>query len=412
MKTTHTADPKATLALQTQELRRNLQTPISAVRVALERKISLRFPHFQGFLTEYSSNISITGMFVRSQAPRPPGTLLDFEFTLIDGLKLIRGTGEVVWTRHQDEGPQQPAGMGIKFLRLDKESRRLIRWAVEKQIYEGVEPFDLQAEASVLAADPPTADPATEPDAPVREAPTDARPASADPSPVESRRLHPYAGYAVARGPRWRRRLSAAASGAMSAILVLWALYVTHSGGESPAFADAKATPLATEHSEPATELTEPSKSIEETTPTAAPLGPAVTDEPPLADASEMSAVVLAAAEGIDPLEELLEATADWAEAWASQRPDEYLASYSKKFQPPRSMSRSDWEALRIRRISRPHFIQVGLSRIDAELLGPEHARVRFDQAYRSDNYRDFAQKTLELVREDGEWKILAERAG
>ncbi len=139
------ADSKASLAAQTQRLRRKLKTPIPAPRIELENKISLRFPHFQGFLTEYCSNVSISGMFIQSNEPRPPGEILDFELNLIDGLQLIRGSGEVIWVRLADEGPDLPAGMGIRFLGLDAQSRRLIRWAVEKQISAGGEPFDLNA---------------------------------------------------------------------------------------------------------------------------------------------------------------------------------------------------------------------------------------------------------------------------
>ncbi len=348
------ATKKANLARQTQELKRNLETPIQAPRIALERKISLRFPHFQGFLTEYSSNISITGMFVRSREPQPPGTVLDFEFSLIDGLKLIHGTGEVIWERSRDEGPELPAGMGIRFLRLDAESRRLIRWAVEKQIYDGVEPFDLEsykneAEATIVTA-----------------------PGSGD--KVDAGRLYSYAGYATAKRPP--RKLLWAAAGLLAALPLVLVLIWTYPTGQTSPAAHAR---------------DEVAQAAVETEP--------------------LSSNATTAAAAADPVETVIRATETWARAWAEQRPDDYLRHYSRSFHPPRGQGRSEWESQRKSRISRPRFIQVAISGLEAELLGPDRARVSFDQDYRSDSFQDAMRKTLELVREDGEWKILEERA-
>ncbi len=371
---TRQSDSKASLAAQTQELRRNLQTPIPALRIALERKISLRFPHFQGFLTEYCSNVSITGMFIQSQDPRPPGEILDFEFNLIDGLQLIRGTGEVIWVRLEDQGPELPAGMGIRFLRLDAQSRRLIRWAVEKQINAGGETFDLNAYASEARAVSSAA--ASDRGEGQAESP----PAAA--AVVDARRRHPYAGYAMARRSGWRARLLAAASVTLPVVILAAAVLVSYPRSESVAFATA------------------PPPGQEAPAAQTSPLPPAAAAEPVATEPAPT-----------DGEAELIDATLDWARAWAQQRPEDYLALYSRSFQPPRSVSRDAWEAQRRERISRPDFIQVDVSGLETELLDPGHARVTFDQAYRSDNYRDAMRKTLDLVLEDGAWKIAGEHA-
>ncbi len=62
------------------------------------------------------------------------------------------------------------------------------------------------------------------------------------------------------------------------------------------------------------------------------------------------------------------------------------------------------------RPLSSPQTINLELSAIDGEQVSAERARVSFDQAYRSDRYNDDVRKTLELVREDGRWKIVEER--
>ena len=121
------------------------ERPIPTVDAALESKISLHFPNVRGFLNEYSSQISLIGMFLRSNDLRRPGTVLEFDLTLLDGLKLIRGTGEVVWSHIADSVSGQTSGMGIRFLRLDPASRRLIHWAVDKHRLGGAKPFDLLA---------------------------------------------------------------------------------------------------------------------------------------------------------------------------------------------------------------------------------------------------------------------------
>ncbi len=367
---TASAASRALVALQTQELRRNLQTPIPAPRIDLERKISLRFPHFQGFLTEYSSNISITGMFIQSNDPQPPGTILDFEFNLIDGLKLIRGTGEVIWVRLVDEGPELPTGMGLRFLRLDAESRRLIRWAVEKQIDEGTELFELKRRPAEDRFPEQVRPPAAPDDAPSA--------GELAPPPVEkidTDRLYPFAGYAAARRTS-HGGVKAAAAVTVTTALLAWGSYVSLSRPDAAPLSAVSAPARAAE--------------IPASTPNAAPV----------------------AAPGSPAIrEQLIGATESWARAWSEQRADDYLGFYSERFQPPGSVTRAEWEALRRDRITRPRFIQVGIGGLEVELTTPVLARVTFDQSYRSDSYRDAVRKTLELVREDGRWKILDERA-
>lgn len=103
-------------------------------RVDLQRKVSLKFKEFQGFITEYSENISAGGMFIRTKEPQQPGSIFDFEFTLGEDFTLIHGLGEVVWVRDEDEGFDRPAGMGVRFLSLDEKSRQLIDRMVAERL--------------------------------------------------------------------------------------------------------------------------------------------------------------------------------------------------------------------------------------------------------------------------------------
>src|SRR5262249_3031059 len=56
------------------------------------------------------------------------GTTVRFELLLADGTtKLLKGEGVVAWVREFDpENPGRPHGMGVRFSRLDAESRQLI----------------------------------------------------------------------------------------------------------------------------------------------------------------------------------------------------------------------------------------------------------------------------------------------
>ncbi len=167
--------------------------PRDSRRVPLATRVQLKFEWFSGFISEYSSNISPGGMFIRTQTPEPVGRLLGFEFRLGDGFELIQGTGEVTWVRPLDESPDKPAGMGLRFLELSPHSRELIARMVENYVRAGGTPFDL-ADAPAASAPPiapaveippavaPTASiaPASEPRAEV--APASERPAEIAPA--------------------------------------------------------------------------------------------------------------------------------------------------------------------------------------------------------------------------------------
>lgn len=117
--------------------------PRDSRRVPLETRVQFKFDRFSGFISEYSANISPGGLFLRTRNPRPPGTVVDFEFRLGDGFELIKGRGEVIWVRAEDEGPSRPAGMGIRFLELSEGSRDLIYRIVDQHVLQGGTPFDV-----------------------------------------------------------------------------------------------------------------------------------------------------------------------------------------------------------------------------------------------------------------------------
>jgi uncharacterized protein (TIGR02266 family) len=83
--------------------------------------INKEFESVDEFIQEYITNISRTGVFIKSASVLPVGTEVSIHFTiLMDGIETIEGTGEVV--RHESD----PPGMGVVFKDLSEDSRVLI----------------------------------------------------------------------------------------------------------------------------------------------------------------------------------------------------------------------------------------------------------------------------------------------
>src|SRR5262245_25659099 len=140
--------------------------PRDSRRVPIATKVQFKFDRFSGFISEYSSNISPTGMFIVTDSPEPPGRILDLEFRLGDGFEIIKGQGEVVWARAASDGPSRPPGMGIRFLDLSPGSHDLIYRIVDRFVAQGGTPFDLAGvrQAPPSPPEPPLPPLAGEPD--------------------------------------------------------------------------------------------------------------------------------------------------------------------------------------------------------------------------------------------------------
>lgn len=113
----------------------------------------------------------------------------------------------------------------------------------------------------------------------------------------------------------------------------------------------------------------------------------------------------------VEPEADVLKSVQGWATAWSAKNARDYLAAYTAEFKPG-GMSREAWEAQRLDRISKPKTIEVALSDINVSMEDDNHATVSFTQDYRSDNYRDQVEKTLQLVNQSGRWLIAGEQAG
>ena len=94
-------------------------------RYSLSLLVQYRFNTFEDFLAEYAENISLGGMFIRTDTPREEGALIYLQFALKDGSRLIEGLGRVV--RVNPVGvPHRTPGMGVEFVNFDAESMSLV----------------------------------------------------------------------------------------------------------------------------------------------------------------------------------------------------------------------------------------------------------------------------------------------
>ncbi len=98
-------------------------------RQHLRVTINHEFESIDDFITEYVTNISRGGVFIRSKNPLPVGTKVNLRFSVIlDDFETIEGEGEVV----RNVNTPEKTGMGVAFTRLTAESKQLLDKLLER----------------------------------------------------------------------------------------------------------------------------------------------------------------------------------------------------------------------------------------------------------------------------------------
>ena len=103
------------------ELRKSQRAPLSML-------VQFRSDSLNDFISEYSIDISLGGVFIRTGEKREIGDMIYLQFSLKDGSKLIEGLGRVVHVNTEADGFP---GLGIEFVNFDDESMQLIEKIVE-----------------------------------------------------------------------------------------------------------------------------------------------------------------------------------------------------------------------------------------------------------------------------------------
>jgi outer membrane protein assembly factor BamE (lipoprotein component of BamABCDE complex) len=109
-----------------------------------------------------------------------------------------------------------------------------------------------------------------------------------------------------------------------------------------------------------------------------------------------------------NPSDAVMNAIAKWANGWRTRNLNDYLDSYSPKFQPE-GFSKNVWLEQRKQRVgAKRDKILLELENIDVTVNGNQ-AIVTFSQHYASGGFSDNVDKQLELSFENGRWLITRE---
>ena len=91
----------------------------------------------ENYLFAYITDISATGIFVRTTTPEEPGTHLNLRFAAVDSGGPIECEGEVIWINPYRPGAPDNLhpGMGIRFVGLDDELRTRLLELIRRFAY-------------------------------------------------------------------------------------------------------------------------------------------------------------------------------------------------------------------------------------------------------------------------------------
>ena len=97
-----------------------------------------------------------------------------------------------------------------------------------------------------------------------------------------------------------------------------------------------------------------------------------------------------------------------WKTTWQSQELDQYIKLYSDQFSAPPHYNKKNWLEHKIRLKEQYKFVKIELG--SSHIFNQKNQYVlRFVQNYESDGHKDRGIKTLYVVNENGEFKILRE---
>jgi type IV pilus assembly protein PilZ len=106
----------------------------AALRVLVNLEVD--YASEDNYLFAYITDISETGIFVRTTTPEPPGTHLNLRFSA-DGSGPLELEGEVIWVNPYRPGAPDNLhpGMGIRFAGLDDDLRDRLLQLVRRFAY-------------------------------------------------------------------------------------------------------------------------------------------------------------------------------------------------------------------------------------------------------------------------------------
>jgi uncharacterized protein (TIGR02266 family) len=105
-----------------------------APRVSAVVPVHYRCESLDEFVAEYSADISMSGLFIRTDHPLKVDSRVHLRITLPDGSRLIEGIGRVA---RVGLGLRGEMGMGVEYVEFDAESMAIIEKLVEARLAKG-----------------------------------------------------------------------------------------------------------------------------------------------------------------------------------------------------------------------------------------------------------------------------------
>jgi len=98
----------------------------------INKSLTLNFKDRQTFVKAYTENISNGGLFVKTAHPLEVGRQFPLKLQIPDIPAPLQTKCQVVWARKQvDATKDRPAGMGVKFLRMNKNGAKILKQYLE-----------------------------------------------------------------------------------------------------------------------------------------------------------------------------------------------------------------------------------------------------------------------------------------
>jgi hypothetical protein len=114
-------------------------------------------------------------------------------------------------------------------------------------------------------------------------------------------------------------------------------------------------------------------------------------------------------AQPMEPIQSVTDLVARWASAWSSKDFEAYAGMYGEQFKTGTFRSKASWLKFRKPRILSRSAIEVTVRDVQVELGAPGVAKVSFIQNYVSGSLKLETFKTMNMVQEAGEWRIVSE---
>jgi len=105
-------------------------------RASIKARVDYEIESEDTFLFEYTTNLSRDGIFLQTNNPLEPDTVLSLRFNVPESNRVIEVQGKVIWVNEfRPKGENLNPGMGIQFIDLSDDDKDLITKLIKKKAY-------------------------------------------------------------------------------------------------------------------------------------------------------------------------------------------------------------------------------------------------------------------------------------